>query len=168
MSKMVMVAFLVLGGLAVFSVAQTAPAPAPATPPPAKSMLDEMLKPASTQPARPLQPAPGPVQIDRTTGVAAVAPGAQALTLLREGSYLVDRTGRIVKGANQQWEFNFDADGQAMKDPPVVVMPNLKLMLMEDQVHNASRDLRFRITGQVTEYRGRNYVLIEKVVVLND
>lgn len=55
-----------------------------------------------------------------------------------------------------------------MKDPPVLILPNLKLMAMENAVSSANRDLRFRVTGMVTEYRGRNYVLLEKVVVVPD
>jgi hypothetical protein len=39
---------------------------------------------------------------------------------------------------------------------------------METAVNASSRDLQFRITGMVTEYRGRNYVLLEKVVVVPD
>jgi hypothetical protein len=52
-----------------------------------------------------------------------------------------------------------------MQDPPVIVLPNLKLMQMEQALKGTNRDLRFRITGMVTEYNGRNYILIEKAVV---
>jgi hypothetical protein len=55
-----------------------------------------------------------------------------------------------------------------MKDPPLVVLPNLKLMAMENAVTGSSRDLRFRISGTVTEYKGRNYILLDKVVVVPD
>ena len=50
----------------------------------------------------------------------------------------------------------------------MLILPNLKLMSMESAVTSADRDLRFRVTGMVTEYRGRNYVLLEKVVVVPD
>ncbi|MGC3945402.1 MAG: hypothetical protein QM762_12960 [Chryseolinea sp.] len=97
----------------------------------------------------------------------ATAPNAPKLNVLREGSYIVDRIGRLSKTSDpQQWEFAFESDGQALKDPPVVVLPNLKLMMMEDQLKETRRDLKFRVTGMVTEYRGRNYVLLEKVVVV--
>jgi hypothetical protein len=39
---------------------------------------------------------------------------------------------------------------------------------MEDAVRSSSRDLRFRVTGMITEYRGRNYILLEKVTVIPD
>ena len=89
------------------------------------------------------------------------------MSVMRQGSFVVDRTGRLTRsGDGQQYEFTFDADGKSMKDPPVVILPNLKLMAMENAVSGSNRDLRFRITGMVTEYRGRNYVLLEKVVVV--
>lgn len=146
----------------------TRPATRPATTAPSpEQMFNKMLKPArSTE--RTLVPSPGPPATDKTSGAGAVAPGAPAVTVLREGTYLVDRTGRLSHSADgQQAEFIFDSDGQALRDPPVILLPNLKLMTMENAV-SASRDMRFRITGMVTEYRGRNYVLLDKVVVVEE
>jgi hypothetical protein len=137
---------------------------------PADQMLNQMLKPSavgSPAGAQPLLPVQNPPVVDATSGPGAVAPGAQPITVLREGTFLVDRTGRLTRaGEGQQWEFTFEADGRAMQDPPVVILPNLKLMAMEQAAKSANRDLRFRITGMVTEYNGRNYVLLEKVVVV--
>jgi hypothetical protein len=91
------------------------------------------------------------------------------MPVIREGSFIVDRTGRLTKSPDgQQFEFHFESDGRAMKDPPVVIIPNLKLMAMENAVNGSNRDLKFRITGMVTEYKGRNYILLEKVVVVPD
>ncbi|HVT87547.1 MAG TPA: hypothetical protein VHD56_01735 [Tepidisphaeraceae bacterium] len=135
---------------------------------PAEQTLNSMLRPSTSGGARPLQPTSAP-SIDRSTGMAAVAPGAPTLSVIREGTFLVDRLGRLTRGADgQSWEFSFEADGRAMKDPPVVILPNLKLMGMEQAIKNSSRDLKFSITGMVTEYNGRNYVLLEKVVVVPD
>ena len=94
---------------------------------------------------------------------------APPANMIREGSYVVDRTGRLTKSADgQQWEFTFDADGKTMQDPPLPILPNLNLAAMESAVSTASRDLRFRVTGMVTEYKGKNYILLEKVVVVPD
>jgi hypothetical protein len=136
---------------------------------PARDVLSDMLRPTGQTNARPLQPAGGAPAVDATSGTGAIAPGAPQLNVMREGSYIVDRVGRLTKSSEGQgWEFMFEADGQALKDPPVVVLPNLKLMLMEDQLKETRRDLKFRVTGMVTEYRGRNYVLLEKVVVVSE
>jgi hypothetical protein len=126
--------------------------------------FDRLLGPSRGE-AAPLRPESTPA-IDAASGVS-VAPGARSVPLRREGSYLVDRIGRLSReGSQSPWQFAFESDGAALADPPVVVLPNLKLMLMEDQLEAAQSDLRFRITGMLTEYRNRNHVLIEKVVVL--
>jgi hypothetical protein len=132
-------------------------------------MLSQMLKAPQQTGNRPLAPLPAPSvgAVDRTSGPGAVAPSAPVVNLLREGTFLVDRVGRLSRNADgSQAEFSFESDGTAMQDPPVVIVPNLKLMQMEDAVANNPRDLRFRVSGSVTEYRGRNYILLEKVVVV--
>jgi hypothetical protein len=135
----------------------------------ADKLLSKLLRPNNPSAARPLQPIPDGQGIDSGSGRGSVAPNAATLHLLREGTYLVDRVGRLNRtddGAEAQ--LTFDSDGKAMQDAPVLILPNLKLMAMENAVTSTNRDLRFRITGVVTEYRGRNYVLLEKVVVVPD
>ena len=39
-------------------------------------------------------------------------------------------------------------------------------MMIENAITGSNRgDLRFRVSGTITEFRGRNYVLLEKVTV---
>jgi hypothetical protein len=149
----------------------TAPPRAPATreapQPSADEVLGQMLKPRRTGNERELV-VTDPPGVDRTSGRGAVVPNAPVVNVLREGSPIVNRVGRLSPGADGgAAEFTFESDGQALRDPPLLILPNLKLMLMEDSVRNANRELRFRVTGIVTEYRGRNYLLLEKVSVLN-
>jgi hypothetical protein len=156
-------AFAVVAMTASLALSQTT------QPAAAKDVLDSMLKPDGNNAARPLQPITGAPVIDSSTGGTAVAPGAPQIAVLREGSYVVDRVGRLSKAADgASWEFTFESDGRAMKDPPLKVLPNLKLQMMEDQLRDFRRDLKFRVTGLITEFRGRNHVLFEKVVVLSD
>jgi hypothetical protein len=132
-------------------------------------MLNQLLRP--TGESKPTQPA-ATVQsggIDVTSGSAAVAPGAPIVTVMREGTDIVNRVGRLTRSADgQSWEFTFESDGRAMQDPPVVILPNLNLMKMESATAGLSRDVRFRITGEVTEYRGRNYILLRKWMVVSE
>ena len=173
-TAMILVTLLLVGAYAVGDDAPaTAPTTAPTTVPAdrslsAEQMLSRMLRPNASV-ARPLQPTPDGPAVDRASGKGAVAPSAPTLNVLREGTFLVDRVGRLNRTSDgTQAEFTFDSDGKTMKDPPVLILPNMKLMSMENAVSSANRDLRFRITGMVTEYRGRNYVLLEKVVVVPD
>lgn len=142
--------------------AQSPTAPSP-TAPTASPEFDRLL--GSGDSPSPLRPQSGP-GVDAS---GSVAPDAPVLQLKREGSFVIDRLGRLIKSADGKgWEFTLDADGQSLQDPPLRVLPNIKLMLMEDQLESAGRELRFRISGMLTEYRGRNHVLIEKVVVITD
>jgi len=50
----------------------------------------------------------------------------------------------------------------------MVILPNQKLMIMESTIKNASKDLKFQVSGMVTEYNGRNYILLEYVVAKQD
>jgi hypothetical protein len=136
---------------------------------PADQLLQQMLRPANGPALQPLQPILDPPVLDQTTGKMVVPDAAQPQTLRREGDYIRDRLGRLTKSADgTQEEFTFESDGRTMQDPPIVILPNLKLMAMENAVNSANRDLRFRITGPVTEYKGRNYILLEKVSVVQD
>lgn len=134
----------------------------------AEQMLHQMLQPLPST-AQPLQPGSRSTTVDKTSGNGALPPNAPPVTVMREGTFLVDRVGRLSRSNDgTQEEFIFESDGKTLKDPPVIILPNLKLMTMENAMVGANRDLRFRITGVVTEYRGRNYVLLDKVVVVPD
>lgn len=151
------------------SQATTAPTTRPSSgvkPAAPGQLLDSLLKPPSAA-GQPLQPIPEGPAVDATTGQAAIAPGAPQLNLRREGSLVLDATARLTKSADGSTaELTFESDGKAMKDPPMIILPNLKLMQMENAVTSSARDIRFKVTGTVTEYKGRNYILLEKVVVV--
>jgi hypothetical protein len=154
----------ILAAAAASAPAQTTQ---PATKNSAEQLMNQMLSPANSTKALPAATS-GPM-VDKTSGAAAVAPAAPTVNVLREGTFIVNRVGRLTHSADgQQMEFTFDTDGKAMQDPPLVILPNLKLMQMENAVTASSRDLRFRVSGMVTEYKGRNYVLLDKVVVVPD
>jgi hypothetical protein len=87
--------------------------------------------------------------------------------ILREGTYVVDRVGQLGhSGDGQQAVFIFDHGDAPRGEPKIAILPNLNLMLMENAVASDSHDIHFKITGMVTEYRGKNYVLLQKVVVV--
>ena len=163
-------AWMLLGG--VVAGAQTSrPTTRPAAQPkdPLKTMsaeqvLQQIFKPATNPTRMPPPQSENPVS-DKTSGGGAVKPDAPTVQVKREGIYIVDRMVRLTHVGKDQAEITFDSDGKSLKDPPMIVLPNQKLMLMEDAVTSTSRDLRFRVTGLVTQYRGRNYILLEKVVV---
>lgn len=155
---------LVAVGVLAQDASTTQPAELPAT-----DLLNRMLKPPGEAPA-PLQPIVLPAPPNSVTGYnGAVAPNSTTQPIIREGTFITDRTGRLTKSPDGlHEEFTFDADGQAMQDPPMIILPNLKLELMEQAIAGSNRDLKFHVTGMVTEYQNRNYLLMERVVVVPD
>lgn len=133
----------------------------------ADQVFNQMLKPAATNPSRPLEPVADKPVTDKASGPGTVGPAAPRVNVIREGTFIFDRTARLTHAQNGESELTFESDGKALRDPPMLILPNLKLQQMEDQVTAASRDLKFRVSGMVTEYHGRNYVLIERVVALD-
>jgi len=138
----------------------------PAAAPSADQVLNQMLRAPDADKSAELQPQLPPAASSAAT---AASGNSAAGAILREGTDIIDRVGRLQKTADgQQTQFVFDSDGRTLQDAPMTILPNLKLMSMENAVSEASHDLRFRITGTVTEYRGHNYILLEKVVVVQD
>ena len=111
----------------------------------------------------------GATDLSTGHGPDAVAPDTRAQRLVREGTFVIDRVGRARPSRDGRGlEFVFAADGAnpaAAGDPPMILVPNLNLMALESALR-ADPDRRFRVTGRVTEYRGRNHLALEKVVVL--
>jgi hypothetical protein len=155
--------------------AQAAPATQPTTrsaTPPAKrptaaesdATLNSLLMPRPQD--QPLQP----VADVREPGIDWVVPRTPTpLTpLKREGTYIYDRVGRLEKTADGQQEFRFEADGAAMQDPPMLVLQNQNLMLMEKNLKAQTTHPKFRITAMITEYGARNYLLIQKWIVVGE
>ena len=112
-------------------------------------MLGQMLRPASPSQPKPLQPLVDVPSTDKTSGPGAVKPSAPMVATLREGTYIIDRVGRLEKTPDgSQSQFVFEADGKSLREPPLVIVPNLKLMMMETAVTGATRDLKFRVSGR--------------------
>ncbi len=135
----------------------------------ATDKMNQLLAPPKNF-GEPLPPATqAGAELDKTTGAAAVAPNAPALPVIREGTHLINVSGRLSHSPDgQQAIFTFDSDGTTMKDPPMIIQPNLKLQGMEAAVQSKSSDVHFRVSGTVSEYKGRNYILLDKAVVMAD
>lgn len=133
----------------------------------ADQLLDRMLKSGSA--SETLAPATNESGGDTARDSSAVAPEASKVTVMREGSHIVDRVARLSPSRDgQQMLLVFESDGQALQDPPMTVLPSLKLMDMEWARQTKGSDTKFRVTGMVTEYKGHNYILLDKVVVITE
>ncbi len=98
-----------------------------------------------------------------------VAPNAPKTNRVREGEFVWNRTGRLVRDEKSaSWFFAFDADGKNMKDPPMGLIPSRLLKVMEDASSEGSQPMRFKVSGEVTEYAGKNYLWVQHMEIMRN
>lgn len=84
--------------------------------------------------------------------------------LMREGTFFSDRQGWLKPVGAERWAMVWDAvldpkTGAMTVDPPMAVLPCLKLMEMRRIVEARPETVTFRVSGRVLVYKGRNYLL---------
>ncbi len=79
--------------------------------------------------------------------------------LIDERKHLFNREGRIGRDAGGRTVFIFDSG-----DPPMRLLANSIRQNLEDVTAHGKRLARWRVSGQITEYRGANYLLLSKAV----
>ena len=124
---------------------------------PAERMLNEMLNPAPT--AVPPTTRPGQAQVLEPSGY---VPKSNNSQLLREGTDVIARAGHLKKSPEGRYPlFVFDQQPNLSPIQPMLVLPNLQLMSMEDAASETRQNLKFTVSGIITEYRAKNYILLE-------
>ena len=81
-----------------------------------------------------------------------------------EETMLVDRAGRVVPG-ERWWMLAFEDHGKNPSTAPIRLLPNRQL---EDAIATSgggTRAVVFVVSGEVTEYRGGNHLLLRKVLI---
>jgi len=84
--------------------------------------------------------------------------------LLPDGSRLVDRPGRLAREGDY-FTFAFESRGRGAPEVPMRLLPNRLLEDMEIVSAGGTKPIVFVISGEVTEYRGVNYLLVQKLLV---
>ncbi len=107
---------------------------------------------------RQLERAVGPVARSTATDVAP-APATHSTKLLREGTVLLDRRGRLRRDEGGAWMFVFDVDASGLADPPMILLPCLLLERMEQYARIVGIAPPLLVSGHVHVYGGRNYLL---------
>ena len=122
--------------------------------------------------------APKPVVRPTVPGqqqVTTVAPGtlpANAVgpvtpKLMPDGYRIVDRPGRLAREGDY-WIFSFESRGRGETELPIRLLPNRLLEDMEMASAGGTKEIVFMISGEVTEYHGVNYLLIQKLLTRPD
>jgi hypothetical protein len=103
-----------------------------------------------------------------TSQPATVAPAEIVRPLpMPPGAMIVDRVGRVIKDENSQWwQFHFSSERSVLYEAPMRVLPNRLLEAMETIMEKSNKTrVRFRVTGEITTYRGKRYLLIRRMLV---
>jgi hypothetical protein len=79
--------------------------------------------------------------------------------LLREDTKIVNRRGKLVRDSAGGWTLVFDADAAGLADPPMKLLPCLLLERIEDYAKKQGNNSPALISGTVSTYHGRNYLL---------
>lgn len=133
-------------------------------------LMEALLNERSDAPRRTdTTPAALPYNAELDEALQGIKPKTEAEEkLLREGEYLVNRAGRLVRGLGGSIGgeaanvlFAFEADGQdpASAEAPMLIMPCKLLELMEAQVVERGDQVVFIVSGRVYTHRGANYLL---------
>ena len=92
--------------------------------------------------------------------------GRRQFPLLREGTYIWNQNGRLTfDPLTREWTFVFTAPNLQRHAPSIMLLPCHFLQVMVTDQKTKGTNINFRISGQVTYYRGRNYLLLTYVQV---
>ena len=115
-------------------------------------------------PGRAVRVAPAPERT-KTENIKSVAPAGKSPFSHGKKELVVDRIVRIIKSQDGDWwEAHFQSDN-TLREPPLRIHPSLMLV----RAQSLSRamglaDLKLRISGQITYYRGRRFLLLRKLL----
>jgi len=85
----------------------------------------------------------------------------------REGTIIREFPARLVRAA-PWWMLTREARGGRPASKPYRVLPNRLLEVMVSASAGGTRSMVFLVSGELTEYRGVNYLLIRKVLIRRD
>ena len=96
-----------------------------------------------------------------------VDPKAKLPLTVREGDVVINRMGRLGKDTKGTLLFVYEADATDLSEPPLILLPCLKLEQME-LLAAKKPNVKFMVTGEVTVYHGKGYLLLRKVMLHRD
>ncbi len=145
----------------------------PATPPPATAGADpsveELLKSVGSLPAPAARASGSGSGAMSSRGPAPAAGGNDGSKLVREGTMLISRRGRIERGGETGWVFSIESDTDLKAGTTqfsLMRCRNLETIAQLGQSRRAG--LVVTLSGTVYSYGGRNFVLPSMFIVEQD
>lgn len=142
------------------AVGQDAPR-APVPPPSPETVARELER--QRPKAQPIQPSTVPESTDQ--GPAGGRLNRDNNSLLWPEDYFLSGRRGWLRGQGLT-EFAFAADDEGHTDEPIEILRNTKLRQMQAFLESAGYEVEFTLTGRVTEYYGKNYILVRSVAML--
>lgn len=143
---------------------------APEIEPPHEPTPTEILKELSKQSdaaPRPVIPPSRPGQtVRKEVDTSAIPPNAivpPTPRLFPDGYRIVDRPGRLTREGDY-YTYTFESRGQGTPELPIRLLPNRLLEDMEIVSEGGAKPAVFLVSGELTEYHGVNYLLIQKLL----
>ena len=139
---------------------------------------DKFKLPAKLRQALLKSPRPQPILIENlnndngtstSSTMKSFTVGGTTRTDLAENHMVANRVGRIAYDPDSRyWLFAFEADTQSLAEPPIALLPAQLLEIVEKTLQKNSQPVKFRISGQVTRYQNKNYLLLRKLLIVLD
>ncbi len=111
---------------------------------------------------------PGTTRVKRTAISEAAIPDNSIRPvdrkLMPDGSRIVDRAGRLTRDGDFL-TYTFESRGEGPVEVPLRLIPNRLLEDMEIIAEGGRKSVVFVVSGEVTEYRGVNYLMIQKLLI---
>jgi len=79
--------------------------------------------------------------------------------LLPDGAAIISRPARVVK-LGPRFDLAFESDHPDNPEPPLTMLPNLDMERMLQAIADHNYGQVFRVSGDVTQFEGRNYILV--------
>lgn len=172
--------------MAAVVVAQNADTPPPAQPeapttqpatttdeiepprePSASDILKELTRPEDSPPKPVILPSqPGQTIRNKEVDPSAIPPNAVAPIAPKrhpDGYRIVDRPGRLAREGDY-YVFSFESRSRGEPELPIRLLPNRLLEDMEIVTAGGTKPVVFVISGELTEYHGVNYLLVQKLL----
>ena len=117
---------------------------------PTTAVIDQLDQQRPTQEVIPIQGSPATPLTTRSP--------AAGRSLRPDGSPLVERPGRLIRDGDW-WTLVFESDHPDYPEPPIKLLPNKNVELMVQTSVRGTAGLVFVVSGEVTVFRGENYLL---------
>ncbi len=134
----------------------------------AKAILNNLLSHHISRPVEQLVTIP-PMLTAKPIADLPQPAGSGAWPALSEGSYIWNRSGRLLFNRPlREWIFVLQADSPRLSTPPLILLPCHLLARMENRSAHDGTEIKFRISGKITQYKGRNYLLLTYFEVVHN